>query len=349
MSFSSTTLLSTSVAPTTSADGAVGYTTFTTYIVQSSAATTVVSPYTTDSNSAAANSATTQPGSGGGKGGGLSTGAKAGIGAGVGVAVLAALIFGLWYSWFMRKRRRRSISASDRYPPSSVPSMMGGYGAVGGAVGAGHMSERSAGRSELPSPPIGSSPRSPDFLVPPGAAAVSKSQTHSSQSISDYSGNEGRPPGSDHGEEKEKGYFAPAGSQTRHEMGDNERSRSPPQAYGHQRTFSGGSISQPSDNGTTLAGHSRNVSKDSPPYQSPEQNDGYWQNAPRDPAELQGSGVQQAPAQLSSSPPREGYRGMDPEVPLHQRMSNDRPPPFRVGHLQKQQQGGGGYGPSQNF
>ena len=336
----------------------VGYTTLTTYIVQSSAASTYVniSPYTTD-QAAPASTPSTQPGgSSSGGGGGLSTGAKIGIGVGVGLAVLAAAIFGGWYSWYMRRRRRRSLSASDRYPPSSVPSMMGMGGAAYG--------EKSDTRSELASPTLNgsqASPRAPDHLTPPIGGGVrswnSVSQSGipgSNQSVSDYSERGGQPP-PDPSDNSPPGNYVPVGSaihempETQHQQQQHSPPSNPQQAYAHGRTRSDesqlselGENTLPrrnTSNRSPPAQHQRTLSGGShPSYQSPTLGqDGYWHDT-QNASELQGS---PSPPQMHQTTSREGYRGVDPEVPLHQRMQTERVP-VRAGHLQKNS-------PPQNF
>jgi hypothetical protein len=263
----------------------------------------------------------------------------------VGLAVLAAAIFGGWYSWYMRRRRRRSISASDRYPPSPLPSMAG---IIGGAA----YGEKSD-RSELPSPGPsghGSPPmRHPDHLVPPVAGvkswnSVSNSNVPtSSQSVSDYSERGGQPPPDPSDTLVSGQSYVPIGAAGAagvaagaiHELPENRRQNynpqgSPQQQYAHSRTVSGGSHPSELGEGTMPPLHQRTVSGGSQQYQSPVMGrDGYWQDT-QNAQELQGSPT--FPHQGLNR--GEGYRGVDPEVPLHQRMQTERVP-IRAGHLQK--------------
>jgi hypothetical protein len=304
-----------------------------------------ISPYTTDAVPEANPTTQAEGATSGGGSGGLSTGAKIGIGVGVGLAVLAAAIFGGWYSWYMRKRRRRSISASDRYPTSSIPSMSGKMG-MGGAAYA----DKSDTRSELPSPPLGGghpSPpmRSPDRLFPPGAGvqswnSVSNSNVPaSSHSVSDYSERGGQPPPDPSDNIGHGNYVPPAGIAVGaiHEMPENQQynriqqhqhQTSPQQNFAHSRTVSG--ESQPSElgEGSLPPTHQRTMSGGSQNYQAPSMgSDGYWHDN-HNASELPGSRVHPTTSR------GEGYRGVDPEVPLHQRMQTERVP-VRPGHLQK--------------
>ena len=313
--------------------------------MSSAPATTYISPYT-ETAAPSSNPSTQADANTSGGGGGLSSGAKIGIGVGVGLAVLAAAIFGGWYSWYMRRRRRRSMNASDRYPESS---------GMGGMM----YRDKSDTRSELPSPPIGTtgqySPpmRSPDRLIPAGGGvrswnSVSNSGVPaSSQSVSDYSERGGQPPPDPSDAQPNMSYVPPGGAI--HEMPGNQQNqqnqqiqRSPQQQFSHNRTTSGDS--QPSElgEGTLPHGH-QSMSSGSPPsqhqrtlsggsqqYQSPSQgSDRYWQNTEN------AHGLRGTPNYLQATTSRgEGYRGVDPEVPLHQRMQTERVP-FRPGHLQK--------------
>ena len=219
--------------------------------------------------------------------------------------------------------------------------------------------DKSDTRSELPSPGIGGqhSPpmKSPDRLIPVGGGvrswnSVSNSNNapNSNQSVSDYDERGGQPPPDASDSHGQGTYIPPVGAA--HEMAGNQNN--PQSQFAHSRTISG--ESQPSElgEGTLPANHpQRTLSGRAQKYQhqrtfsgTTQQGsvdaDGYWQSSSQNPQELQGS-----PTYASRS--NEGYRGVDPEVPLHQRMQTERVP-VRQGHLQKPPPGGN-LPPSHNF
>ncbi|KAJ9612495.1 hypothetical protein H2200_004092 [Cladophialophora chaetospira] len=383
--FATQTTFVTAVAPTTSADGSIGYTTITSLVVTTQPATTIVAPATFTSTPGVAPTLVASNTDGSGSSG-LSTGAKAGIGAGVGILVLAAAIFGGWYSWFMRRRRKReSYSGSDRYSDNPMgPSMTGlgiGAGAAGGMGAVAAMSRyrdnsrsdrmTEVTRSDLPSPPLPSPPpRSPDRLLPPTVAAartwgsVSPPPQHGYQGTSNMSVSDQSEYSQGNGH-----YQPPLGHQYQPPLGNQYQ---PPPAAPAAAAVAGAGYFPPPTN--ELPDNQRNIAQLSdalplPPshndrsfpeddvmsHQSYQQanvgHDGYWSGRPSNPSapsapsaptsaqesyELPGQSPTPAPAQPAQG--QSGYRGMDPEVPLHQRMEGGRVP-YRPGHL----------GPSHNF
>ncbi|KAK6365243.1 hypothetical protein LTS17_011476 [Exophiala oligosperma] len=326
ISYSTNTETITSVVPTTS-DGTTAYTTLTSVVVATSPATTVVDVGTTTSTPgstpsiAAANSGSSSSSSG------LSTGAKAGIGVGVGIAVVGAALFGWWYAWYMRRRRNRNSLAHDHYDANGPIPGMSEYGgsATGGRSGmgamaavAGYSSNRSDNtRSELASPPLQPPPRSPDRLLPAaagirswGSVSPPPQQGSSGRSVSDaseYSQNHASYPQ----QQQEPGRMSAAAAgyfSDANELPGGQPQSQPEQS--HQRHLSG-------DSGP--------VSAQSQAYS---QDEGFYPNASagQNPYELPGG----------QDAGQNNYRGVDPEVPLHQRY--DRVP-VRPGHL----------GPSHNF
>jgi len=208
-----------------------------------------------------------------------------------------------------------------------------GYG-TNTAYGAGVMSEKEENRSELLSTPldrtISPPPKSPDRLVP-GAGGVrswgspsisQQGATHSSQSVSDYDEN-------------------------RHEQPSPPLAGAGPgylPAHQHDLDEHQGRIHELAENQTVPSRPERTVSGPSDGYQLPGMSpDGYWHDT-QNAQELQGSDPQRG--QRLNSGGSGGYRGVDPEVPLHQRMQNERVP-IRPGHLTKERTSE--YGPSQNF
>lgn len=144
---STSTFQTTFIAPLSSAsNGAQSFTTITSVVTGTGSSTTVV-PVTSTSAPGGQLAGSSQ---GSGRGSGLSTGAKAGIGVGAAFVALGSIGFAWWLSMFCRKRRRDSISESDRYPPSPMPPPMAVY------------SPAKRQPSELSSsPPISPAPKSP--------------------------------------------------------------------------------------------------------------------------------------------------------------------------------------------
>jgi hypothetical protein len=353
VSYTSISSESTSVVPFTS-DGTTGFTTITTVVVATSAVGTYTSAssYTTTPTALAGNESADSSS-------GLSSGAKAGIGVGVALVVIIAAAFGFWFSWYQRRKRRRSDeAASDMYPPSSLPAMTYGSGgrdyggsALGGAaVG---YTNRSDTRSELPSPPLGSPDpllggRAPDRLAPPAGGPVSWG-SHSQQdpvsqgSVSDYSeygGQQGAAVAGGAaaaGAGVATGAFADHGHPDAHELPENEHSG----MYGgytrtvsngsqnqyqpqHQRTFSGGSQHNPMAGAVSpQTVHSRTMSDSS------QQHAHAYHNSI-------GSDNPYA-AELQASYPT-SQQSAELEANLQQRMDYERKP-VRPGHLLTKKQG----------
>lgn len=255
----------------------------------------------------------------------------------MGVLVLAAAVFGGWYSWYMRRRRKRnSISPSDRYSDSTMPSMTGLGGPIGGGAAAGmgamaavsgyrDTANRSDTRSELPSPPLPSPPpRSPDRLLP-GAAAIRSWGTTSP------------PPhqGSSHMSVSDQSEYS-QGNNQHLPFGTNQYQQPPPPV----NTAAAGYFS----NVNELPEDQRNIHEfpddqiSHPPsnqhYQPPATDaDGYWsrQQSTQESYELPGQSPTPAPPAPGQGGGGAPYRGVDPEVPLHQRTEGRVP--VRPGHL----------------
>ncbi|KIW16887.1 hypothetical protein PV08_04077 [Exophiala spinifera] len=333
ISYSTHTETVTSVIPTTS-DGVPAFTTLTSVVVATSPATTVVNVGTLTSTPGASPSiAAENSGSGGSSG--LSTGAKAGIGAGVGIAVVGAAIFGGWYSWYMRRRRKRNSLDHDNYDANGPIPGMSEYGgsATGGRSGmgamaavAGYSSNRSDTRSSelATSPPLQPPPRSPDRLLPAAAAIRSWGsvspplpQGSSGMSVSDASEySQGQT--TSHLPQQQQGPMSPAAAAYVNELPEDQRNI-------HQ-------LPDSQAQGRPEQSHQRHLSGDSGPISAPSgtysQDDGYY------PHPSDGQNPYELPGGQDAG--QGNYRGVDPEVPLHQRY--DRVP-IRPGHL----------GPSHNF
>lgn len=331
VSFSTSTSYITEVLPTTS-NGVAGFTTVTSVVIVSNPATTVVDVGTFTTTPGVAPSVAAASSGGGGGSSGLSTGAKAGIGAGIGVLVLAVAVFGAWYGWYMRRRRRRNSLSHEphqNYPNSPIPGMSEyGGSAAGGAATmgamaavAGYSSKRSNNtRSELASSqglPVSPPPRSPDRLLPATAAirswgsASPPPRDSSGMSVSDQSdysqGNTPyQHPDAQHPAAAGAGYFNDA-----NELPDDQVQTQP----GHHRTFSGGSA--------TISPAS---ARHSQPRMSSEQFYSGFQPTQEESYELPGQGAGVSAQQSGGA----AYRGVEPEVPLHQRV--DRVP-LRPGHF----------------
>ena len=323
----------------------MGYTTFTTFVVAPSAAGTYTeaSSYTTTPTALAGER-------GGGGSDSLSTGAKAGIGAGIGVAVLLAAAFGFWYSWFQRRKRRRSVAASDHYPPSSIPAMTYGSGGrdYGGSAFAGGIgyTEKSETRSELPSPPLGSPDpllggRAPDRLQPLAGGPISWGSNSqqgpvSNQSVSDYS---------DYNPQQAAAAGAPTYLPTHnaHELPENQQA----DAFGNARTLSNGSQNQPQ---YQQPQHNRTFSNSSqqampPGAVSPHSRTISDSSQPSYPYHMSMGSDNPYAAELQSSPPTSN-QGAELEANLQQRMDTERKP-LRPGHFLTKNRGE--MDPSQNF
>jgi hypothetical protein len=245
----------------------------------------------------------------------------------------------------MRRRRRRdSLDPSDRYTPSSMPSMAE-YGGVigGGAAGLGGMgaaaaySDRSDRRSELPSPPPARSPppRSPDRLLP-GAAAIrswnsgSPPPQHGSSHLSVSDQSEYSQGGNNYQQNVAPGYFAnlnelhedqrnvhqlPDDQRNIHQLPDDQRNI-------YQLPDDQRNIHQlPDDQVGPPAVPQRHLSGGSGGFQQYQQ-DGYQS----------GPVSNQDSYELPSGSPPSSYRGTDREVPLHQRQAAERVP-IRPGHF----------------
>jgi hypothetical protein len=303
---------------------------------------------------------------------GLSSGAKAGIGVGVALAVVIAAAFGFWFSWYQRRKRRRSLAASEQYPPAVTPEMTYGSGgrdyhsgagsALAGGVG---FTERSETRSELPSPPLGSPDpllggmggRAPDRLAPSSAGPISwgSQGPNSNPSVSDYSeyaaGQQGGGAGvaglagaaGVAGAAGAAGYHQQSGHGA-HELPENQHAG----AYGGARTLSNGSQNQYSQGQPqrTFSGSSQQA-----PYAGPvSPQTGHSRTLSDSSTHAQnyhmsiGSDNPYA-AELHGSPPSSD-QGAELEANLQQRMDYERKP-FRPGHFLTKNKGD--IDPSQNF
>ena len=268
-----------------------------------------------------------------------------------------------------RRRKRNSFSPSDRYSENPTPEMAGLGIASGGTAGMGAMaavsgyrdtSNRSdrvtdVTRSDLasqqrPSPP----PRSPDRLLPFGAAAIrswsvgSPPAQSSHMSVSDQSeysqgnNNHQSPDGNQHKPQQQPPAPAPAGA-----------APAAPAVDGGEG-YAAGLSELPSNQRSVHQLPDDDVMSHQSYQQANRGDDGYWTGRPSNlnpsnPSAPSASAEEaqelpgQSPTPAAAYPTQgNGYRGVDPEVPLHQRMDNSA--------------GGGGgkvpvrhYGPSHNF
>lgn len=254
-----------------------------------------------------------------GSGGGLSTGAKAGIGAGVGVAVIAAAIIGAVYA--MRRRKKNAISDDDRYPPSSVPSFFGGV--AGAALGKRHSRYTESDMGGSGSPPM----REQDPMARYHTPGVSSQRTtlppnSRTSDISSMSGNSepaqyrpgpGMPPVSEQYQQSQG-----------HELPEQDVPR-PHQDYLAPAAAAGYADAA----GNPFHERHEKSGGDTPSLYS---HDGDDAGVNRHPSTRQtGSPALELPGETAfgsvSGPGGQGYRGVDPEEPLHTRTRLQQSPP----------------------
>jgi len=215
---------------------------------------------------------------------------------------------------------------------------MGAMAAVSGYRDTSNRSENT--RSDPPSEPYGyNSARSPDRLLPPVAAGV-RSWSSSSPPANHPTSN------------------MSVSDQSEYSQGGNGHFHQPPPANAAAATApvaAAGYFAHPSE----LPANERNVEHNlAPPNRSfPEDDvmshqsyqqanvgdDGYWSGSrPSNPSAPSNSSAAAAQDQYelagnspnlgAAQPAQSGYRGVDPEVPLHQRVEGNRVP-YRPGHL----------------
>ncbi|KAK5271859.1 hypothetical protein LTR99_000981 [Exophiala xenobiotica] len=246
--------------------------------------------------------------------------------------------FGGWYSWYMRRRRNRNSLSHDHYDANAPTPGMSEYGGnTGGRSGmgamaavAGYSSNRSDTRSELPSPPLNPPPRSPDRLLPIAAGIRSWGSVSppphlgsSGMSVSEQSEySQGHTP---HQHPQAGPVTGAAGEyfSNLNELPEDQRE-----------------IHQLPDGQAQPQLNERNLAAG---YGPPAAATGaYSQDESYHPSHSSAQESYELPGgqDTNAGPPAEqgraGYRGVDPEVPLHQRYERV---PIRPGHL----------GPSHNF